>query len=117
MDAQKKQRLLEAGIAVDDALARFMNNEALMVRFLGKFSADTNFAALQQALAEGRTHDAFLAAHTLKGVTGNLSMQALFTQTSVLVEDLRREDLTAARAKLPALEEQYRCVLEALDTL
>lgn len=117
MDSLKKQRLLDAGIAVDGALARFLGNEALLLRFLGKFAQDPNFAALCAALEEGRTRDAFLSAHTLKGVTGNLSMQALFAQTSDLVEDLRREDLDAARARLPAVQAQYQRTLDALACL
>lgn len=117
MDSLKKQHLLDAGIAVEDALARFLGNEALLLRFLGKFAQDPNFSALCAALEEGRTRDAFLAAHTLKGVTGNLSMQALFTQISDLVEDLRREDLEAARTRLPAVRAQYQRVLDALAVL
>lgn len=117
MDAMQKQRLLDAGIAVDDALARFMNNEMLLLRFLTRFDQDPSFAALEQALADGRTDDAFLAAHTLKGVTGNLSMQPLYRLTCAMVEDLRAGALEAARQKLPALQAQYRLTLTALTAL
>ncbi len=34
MDALQKEMLIEAGIDVDDALARFMNNEMLLARFM-----------------------------------------------------------------------------------
>ena len=51
MDLQKRERLCKAGIDVDGALARFMNNEALLLKFLFRFPADPNFAALEQALA------------------------------------------------------------------
>lgn len=117
MDALQKQRLLDADIAVEDALARFMNNEALLLRFLARFGQDPSFAALEQALADGRTEDAFTAAHTLKGVTGNLSMQALYRQTCAMVEALRAGALEEARQKLPALQAQYRLTLTALEGL
>ena len=38
MDALQKKMLIEAGIDVDDALARFMNNEMLLARFMKKFT-------------------------------------------------------------------------------
>ena len=38
--------LFEAGIDVDDALGRFLQNEALMMKFLGRFPADTGFSRL-----------------------------------------------------------------------
>lgn len=117
MDALQKQRLLDADIAVEDALARFMNNEALLLRFLARFGQDPSFSALEQALADGRTEDAFTAAHTLKGVTGNLSMQALYRQTCAMVEALRAGALEDARQKLPALQAQYRLTLTALEGL
>ena len=46
MDALKKERLAAAGIDVDGALERFMGNDALLERFLKKFLADGNYAAL-----------------------------------------------------------------------
>ena len=78
MDAVKKERLTAAGIDVDDALGRFMGNEALLERFLTKFLADGNYAALSAAVAAGDSAGALTASHTLKGVCGNLSMSELF---------------------------------------
>lgn len=117
MDALCKQRLCDAGIAVDDALARFLGNESLMLRFLGRFVQDNSFDQLTRAIAEGDAEAAFFAAHTLKGVVGNLSMKTLYTVTSEMVEDLRRKDLRAAEEKLPALQTQYQVVVQALNAL
>lgn len=111
----QRQKLLDAGVCIEDALHRLMNNETLLFRLLSRFSQDNSFDALQQALTDGRTEDAFTAAHTLKGVAGNLSLQPLFARCSELVEDLRNGDLTGARQKFPALETQYRTTLSALE--
>lgn len=70
MDQQKRLLLERAGIDVADALARFMDNEALMLKFLLRFPEDKNFSQLEQALADGDATRAFEAAHTLKGVAG-----------------------------------------------
>ena len=117
MDERKKQQLEAAGIDVADALARFMDNEALMLKFLLRFPQDQNFSLLKQAMDSGNVTQAFEAAHTLKGVTGNLAMTQLFQQVSLLVEDLRSQDLPAAQARMPVLEETYTGIIAALGSL
>ena len=117
MDENKKQRLEEAGIDVADALTRFMDNEALMLKFLLRFPEDKNFPLLKQAMDSGDAAQAFEAAHTLKGVAGNLAMTELFQQVSLLTEDLREQDLSAARARMPALEACYARIIAVLREL
>lgn len=117
MDAPRKTYLEAAGIDVDEALERFMGNEALMTKFLLRFPEDPNFPQLKQALAGGDGARAFEAAHALKGVVGNLSMKKLFQSMSVLVEDLRAQDLAAAAGRMPELEAQYNQMVEALKAL
>ena len=109
----KQRRLAEAGIDVDDALARLMQNEGLL-RLLSAFLQDGNFARLQEALAKGDVSGAFTAAHTLKGVAGNLSLRDLFARVSEVVECLRSGDLGAAAEKMPAVEAAYRAVVVAI---
>lgn len=115
MNPIDKQVLVDAGIDVDGALERFMGSEALLVRFLRKFPADPNFSALETALAAGDCDGAFTAAHTLKGVCGNLSITALFEAVSRQTEQLRAGDLAAAAAMMPALTAQYQDVCRAIQ--
>lgn len=114
MTDENKRRLMEAGIDVDDALARLMQNEGLFLRLLRAFLQDGNFARLQEALAKGDVSSAFAAAHTLKGVAGNLSLRDLFARVSEVVECLRGGDLGAAAEKMPAVEAAYRAVVVAI---
>ena len=114
MDEKEKKRLEAAGIDVEDALLRFMSDEGLMMKFLLRFPEDKNFQKLKQAMEEQDTAQAYTAAHTLKGVAGNLAMTALFRQVSAITEDLRAENLTAARSKMEELEAQYCQVVSAL---
>lgn len=116
MNPTDKQTLANAGIDVDGALERFMGNEALLVRFLGKFPDDPNFFALEAAIAAGNCDAAFTAAHTLKGVCGNLSMTALFDTVSRQTERLRGGDLAAAAGMMEALRSQYQAVCSAIGT-
>ena len=53
MDESRKQALRDAGVNVEEGLERFMNNEALWERFLSRFPADPNPAALSAALDKG----------------------------------------------------------------
>lgn len=117
MDETRKRQLEHAGVDVDEALGRFMGNEPLMLKFLLRFPDDENFPRLRQAMACGDAAGAFQAAHTLKGVTGNLSLKALYQLLVPLVEDLRREDLAAAAEKMPALEAGYAQITAALSQL
>ena len=55
-----------------DVLGR-LYSEALVQRFVGKFLSDQSFQLLESSLKTENYEDAFRAAHTLKGVTQNLS--------------------------------------------
>ncbi len=117
MDATKKAKLEEAGINVEEALGRFMNNEGLMMKFLLRFPQDKNYPQLQEAMAAGDAEAGYRAAHTLKGVVGNLSMTRLFAVSSVVSDALRGGDLAQAEAKMPELEQAYRQVMEILKEI
>ena len=114
MDEMKRQLLLAEGVDVDEAMERFMGNEALMMKFLLRFSQDENFAKLKQAMVQEDVQAAFEAAHTLKGVAGNLSMKTFFHQVSDIVEELRSGKLAEAEAKMPDLEAVYERTLDVL---
>lgn len=117
MEEAKKSMLVAAGIDVDELFERFMDNEALAMKFLRRFPEDTNFQRLQQALKCSNEVEAFEAAHTLKGVVGNLSMHSLYYETSDLVERLRAGNLEEARKRMPDVEKSYAKTLAALQQL
>ncbi len=66
-----------------------MGKESLYYRFLKKFLDDENYVLLLEAAGQGDSGAAFRAAHTLKGVCGNLGMDRLFGAVSMAVEKLR----------------------------
>ena len=117
MDKVRRTQLEAAGVDVDEALGRFMDNEALMMKFLLRFPGDSNFPLLRRAMAAGDIQGAFEAAHTLKGVTGNLSLKGFYRLISALVEDLRGEDYDTASGKMAELEERYAHITAALEEL
>ena len=114
MTEQRKQALTQAGIEVDQALGRVMNNEGLLERLLQKFLEDRNYSTLAEAMQNRQYAQALDAAHTLKGICGNLSMQGLYLLSSRLVDLLRQERWEEASLVLPELTEAYQAILDAV---
>lgn len=114
MDAARKARLQAGGIEVDSALERMMGSEALLERFLGKFLADPNYDRLCRAVADRDEAAALTAAHTLKGVCGNLSMTALFETLTAQVAEFRAGDWAAAAGRMPTVTRAYQQAVRAI---
>lgn len=100
-------KLREAGVDVDGALERFLGNTDLFHKFLIKFLDDSNMKKLRAAMAAGNVTDAFSAAHTLKGVCGNLSLIKLQKIVSEQTELLRKKDMAGAAKMMPEILDEY----------
>ena len=87
MDEFVKAELEDAGVNVDETLRRFMNNEALMVKFLKKFVDDENMKHLRTLIADKKYQEVLPVAHTLKGVCGNLGFVKLYELFSRMCQD------------------------------
>ncbi len=112
MDAGLKKQLEDCGADVDATVKRFMGNEGLYMKFLGRFPDDKNFGGLVETIPAGQYEDAFRYAHTLKGVAANLGINTVYDLADKIVEVLRNkapEDVDAARAQelLAQLKEDY----------
>ncbi len=92
MDDLLKQKLAENGADVDGAIRRFMGNEALYSKFLGKLKDDTSYENLLKSLDQGNFEEAFKCAHTLKGVSANLGLDPISEISSNLTELLRGKE-------------------------
>ena len=110
-----KEALRAAGMDVDGALSRLMGSEALLERLLKTFTADTNLGRLEAAAIAGDAEMGFEAAHTLKGVCGNLSMTTLFDLTSRQCELFRAGDAAGAFALVSQVSEAHRAMMDAID--
>lgn len=116
MEEGWQEALKEAGMDVEDVMERLMQNEALLARCLGHFVKDENFAKLQKAVAEEDKETAFHAAHTLKGVCGNLSLTRLFALLDRQVQLMRSRDWDQATGMMPQIEQQYEMVIDGIET-
>lgn len=76
-------------VDMDDALARVRGNKKLYKRMLMLFLDNKEVASLKESLEAGNLEQAATDAHTIKGMTGNLSLTKVFTLSMELMEQLR----------------------------
>lgn len=87
-----KKKMESYGMDYETTINRFMGNEGLYVRMLGLLPKDDSMKKLELALDSGNLAEAFEAAHSLKGVSGNLGLNFLYDAVSEIVEPLRCEE-------------------------
>lgn len=93
------------GANTDEALSRLMGNESFYLMLIPKVFDDKNFEALSSGIAEGNLDKAFEAAHSLKGVLGNLELTPILKPVIEITELLRhREQIDYT----PYLEEIFK---------
>ena len=90
----KIEELKALGVNTDEGLARCMNNEAFYFRLIGMALQESAFEKLEKAVGAGDLEAAFEAAHSLKGVCGNLSLTPLYETISEITELLRAKTQT-----------------------
>ncbi|MCI2068058.1 MAG: Hpt domain-containing protein [Bacilli bacterium] len=91
-----------------------MGNEALYVKFLKKFPMDASFPLIKPAFDKGDLEAAFEAAHTVKGVSGNLGLTRLYKATSNTVALLRAQEKDKAVESYQEIADSYA---EAVKTI
>ena len=90
---QRFKELFEAyGADYESTMERFMGSEEIFKEFLDMLFEDENLQRLGSALAEEDLPAAFEAAHTLKGVVGNMGLVPLYEAVCAIVEPLRKEE-------------------------
>lgn len=114
MDENLKLQLTEAGVDVDSVMERFMGNAGMLERFLRKFLNDMSYQKLLTSIEEKNVEDAFAAAHTLKGVCGNLSINTLRDIVSRQTECFRAGNLEEGVAIMPEVTAEYERVTAAI---
>lgn len=87
------EKLRAYGADIEGALERFMGDEELYDSCIKLLLEEEAFDQLDRAIKEKYYKSAFEAAHTLKGVLGNLGLTPIFNSTSDIVELLRLNDV------------------------
>lgn len=108
------EELQALGADTADALARFMGNRALYEKMLKKLPKVVDDTPVLEHAQSGDYENATSNAHSLKGVTGNLSLTPLYTNYTKIV-DLYRGGESEQATKL--LEETIPIQQKFLDVI
>lgn len=79
----------------EEGLKRVMSNKKLYVKLLTKFKNETNLTDLFHFIEEKDYEKAETCAHTLKGLSGNLSLTALYEKATALDAQLKNQVVDA----------------------
>ena len=112
MSQDLKKQLEENGADVNGTLKRFMNNDAIYMKFIMKFLEDKNFDGVNENLQKGDYEALFHSVHTLKGVTANLGLDpisAVAAQMSDLLRNKQPQEIDVEKLEelRDQLEEAY----------
>jgi HPt (histidine-containing phosphotransfer) domain-containing protein len=77
----------------EEGSKRVMNNVQLYIRLLAKFKTETNLDDLSAAIAAGDYEKAQIAAHTIKGLSANLSLTELFEKARDLESQIKERSV------------------------
>jgi HPt (histidine-containing phosphotransfer) domain-containing protein len=76
-------------VNLDEGLGRVMKNWKLYTKLLGKFITDTNLDEILVSVQSADYKKAQEQAHTLKGISANLSLTELYKQTLELETQIK----------------------------
>ena len=107
-------KLAAYGIDYVDAMDRMDNSEDLYKTLALKYLDNDNYAELIAAMDVGNYDDAYKAAHSLKGVSGNLSFKKIFDVSAAVSTALFQGEYQAAAEMLPDLKAAHDQVIDGL---
>lgn len=117
MDEAKKQKLVDAGINYDEGLNRFMQKEETYLKYLRRIGEDRNMSVLRKKIEENDVEGAFAAAHTIKGVCANLSIDGINAVLNPMVEILRAGSMENVEDMMEEVERVYSRVTEVISEI
>ena len=115
MDSQKRANLENAGIDVKTALERFMNNEAMLQKYLNRFLNEKSYNLLLEAVNSGDQEAAKSAAHMLKSVCGTIGCVKMQQMVVNQEREMINKNWDAAVAMMPEIEEEYARICKTLS--
>lgn len=108
------EELKALGVDTDEGVTRFVNNAALYEKMVKRFVDSAESTKVAEFLESGDLETAKANAHSLKGVTGNLSLTPLFAGYSEIMTLLRSDEIAQAKQKLtellPVQEQIVACI-------
>lgn len=116
MQLRDLQQYLDIDVA-ESLEERFMDDEALYLRFLRKLLTTQDFSLLEQYVEQENWAEALRKAHNLKGICANLGLLSLSAAFAGLVKLLRSAGFTAqqVREQLEDLRSSWQLTLHYIE--
>ncbi len=102
-------------INTDEALERFMGNAVLYEHMLKKLPESVKSSNVRDNIKSGNYDAAFEAAHTLKGITGNLSLTPLYNAYTEISQLLRENNPRKALDILEGILPTQTSIIECIN--
>ena len=116
MKEYKRKALKSVGVNIDEARERFMDNDLFMDKCFKMFIQDKNFIKLKEGVLNNNIEEAFIAAHTLKGVCGELSIYKLGGIVCQMSYMLKGGDIKSASEIMPEALYEYEMLSKVFNT-
>jgi len=117
MTLEQKTKLESLGVDLEETLERFVDNEELYLRCLGKLLQDKNYNGMFEAIDSKDPSAAFDAAHALKGVTANLGLNRLYLEMKEITEVFRAGSLDYDSGNMERIKKDYEEVVDTIKAL
>jgi len=110
------RKVLEAvGIDYQEGLKRFSGMKAMYEKYLICFLSDGHFKESFEAFQQNDYQTLALAAHTCKGLAGNLSMTELYAQYAIVVQRLRDQNYVKIDEAMCRAQKIYKTIYVAIQ--
>lgn len=107
--------LYKAGINISEGMERLKLDKATYESLLITFLNDNSFDLLCQSINEKDVSSSFLYAHSLKGLSSNLSLIKLTLLLSPIVETLKKGSFENVEESMPEVKEAYQLIREIIQ--
>lgn len=109
LTAEIRSELAEAGLDCTEMIEKFMDSEAMFLKYFKKFfdAADSVVEELSAAIEADDTGAIENRAHALKGLSGNIGLNGVFVPARKIVDDVRAGKYDEYKADLTQLKAAY----------
>ena len=101
--------MMTVGLNVPEMIEHFMDREDMFRKYLKKFfeSADSVVLELTSAAEKEDYQNMLFAAHSLKGLAGNIGLNGVFLPAKKIVDDIRANVFTDCGNDFAKLQDTY----------
>ncbi len=117
MQPRQIEILENLGVDIAVTLERFVGNENLYFKCIGKLLNSEDYSNMIKAIENKDVAKSFEYSHSLKGVVANLGFDDCFNSIQPLVEVFRAGRMDYDAEMLEKVKNEYEKVIEAINKL